>query len=447
MAEKPQRVLGCYIAANASTRPYWVLDSREHNSNGVTIEKYTLTSQQWPPAHLSQHSTQWQHNLTIYRPDTLQTDKALLFINGGTRNASANLSNSAAAPINFLRIALATHSVVADLQDNPNQYLTFDDDTPRKEDSITAYTWARYLEDSYHHVFWPLQLPMTLSAIKAMDAVQAIVAQQTNFHIQHFVISGASKRGWATWLTAIADDRVEAIVPVVIDILNMNTNLPHIYASYDNHWPPAFYDYIHANITDKMDTPAFHQLRKIIDPIAYQDCYDCNAYRIRLGIPKYIISASGDDFFVPDSINMYWDKLSGEKILRVVPNQSHYISNQVVEDALLAYYHTLIQHTPRPRLYWKSANGIPYSVITDTTPVSAKLWEAENPNARDFRLAAHVTYQSHELSGNCTNGQCSFPVNITPPTHGWKASFVELTFHLASGEEFVRTTPVYISHG
>lgn len=39
--------------------------------------------------------------------------------------------------------------------------------------------------------------------------------------IDDFVVAGASKRGWTTWLNSIIDEKVRAAVPIVIDILNV----------------------------------------------------------------------------------------------------------------------------------------------------------------------------------------------------------------------------------
>ena len=43
---------------------------------------------------------------------------------------------------------------------------------------------------------WPARMPMTKSAVAAMDVIQDIFNES---QVQEFVITGASKRGWATW--------------------------------------------------------------------------------------------------------------------------------------------------------------------------------------------------------------------------------------------------------
>ena len=65
---------------------------------------------------------------------------------------------------------------------------------------------------------------------------------------------------------------------------------------------------------DWMGTPEFRALMKIEEPYEYRD---------RLTLPKFIVNAAGDQFFLPDSSQFYFDDLRGEKHLRYVPNTGH----------------------------------------------------------------------------------------------------------------------------
>ena len=40
-------------------------------------------------------------------------------------------------------------------------------------------------------------------------------------------------------------------------------------------------------------------------------------------MPKYIITTSSDEFFIPDDSHYYFNDLPGEKYLRVLPNAEH----------------------------------------------------------------------------------------------------------------------------
>ncbi len=446
LAKNPHQVLRCYIAQPEHIPNPWALNNKQTDANNkVLIETYTLSSLRWQKTTANSNDQLWQHTLVIYRPLQIKTDRALLFVNGGTRNMNADGKNPPPAQLDFARIATTTQSIVADLHDIPNQYLTFSDNIPRKEDGIVAYTWNQYLSAPDRNMYWSVHLPMTKAVVKAMDAVQQIAAQNYHTKIKSFVVSGASKRGWVTWLAALADSRIQAIVPIVIDILNSKANIDHIYASYNDHFPPAFGDYVAANIPEQLNTPAFTQLMNIEDPIAYLNCKQCAVYKNRLTLPKYIISASGDDFFVPDSLNLYLNKLPGETRVRVVPNQPHYIDMKIVEDALLTYYRSIIDAQSRPLLSWRTnRQGALIQASTDAIPTTVKLWQATNSNARDFRLAAKITYTANELTGKCTAHQCVYPIKADAPTQGWKAHFVEFTFMQPNGEELILTTPAYV---
>ena len=61
--------------------------------------------------------------------------------------------------------------MVAELRMMPNQPVMFKDDPsrkPRSEDDFIAYTWDKFLRTGDEK--WPARLPMTKSAVRAMDA-------------------------------------------------------------------------------------------------------------------------------------------------------------------------------------------------------------------------------------------------------------------------------------
>ena len=84
---------------------------------------------------------------------------------------------------------------------------------------------------------------MTKAAVKAMDTVEDFVKhsdEMSHSTIVKWGVSGASKRGWTTWLTAaVATDRVLLAAPVVYDELNFTHNLHHHYQAYGG-WTWAF---------------------------------------------------------------------------------------------------------------------------------------------------------------------------------------------------------------
>jgi PhoPQ-activated pathogenicity-related protein len=162
----------------------------------ITQSTYTayvidMTSQSWrSPGEVDR--TLWQHWLTIVVPKTVSHDTALLYITGGNNGGSAPSS----APSEVVFIATNTQSVAAQLRMVPNQPLTFPDGGgPRYEDEIIAYTFDKYL--ATNDANWPLLLPMAKSAVRAMDAIQDYLADPRvgSIEINHFAVTGASKRG------------------------------------------------------------------------------------------------------------------------------------------------------------------------------------------------------------------------------------------------------------
>ena len=150
-----------------------------------------------------------------------------------------------------------------------------------------------------------------------MDTVTAIMARPEwgERHIERYVVSGVSKRGWTTWLAAAMDERVVGIAPIVFDVLNMGASIRHHFAAY-GHFSQAVADSTLHGILPRLGEAKVKELLRIADP--YQ-------YRHRVTVPKLILNATGDEFFLPDSSQFYLDELRGENYLRYVPNAAHRI--------------------------------------------------------------------------------------------------------------------------
>jgi PhoPQ-activated pathogenicity-related protein len=330
-------------------------------------------------------------------------------------------------------IALGANTVVAELRMVPNQPLIFPDGGgPRYEDAIIAYSFNKCLETNDPN--WPALFPMAKSAVRAMDTIQKHISSATagNLKIDQFVVSGASKRGWTTWLTAAVDHRVIAIAPVVIDVLNMAEQMKHHYSAY-GFYSPSIHDYVQYKIFDRLNTPAGQQLRTFVDPYEY---------RSRYTMPKYGINSSGDQFFLPDSAQFYFKDMLGEKYLRYVPNTDHGLGGSDAPLSLLAFYKSILAGSQRPKFSWSVAEDGAITVQTTTAPTAVNLWQATNPNARDFRLETiGPVWKSSPLEKQPDG---TYVAKVTKPEKGWTAYFIELTFDSGGPIPYKFTTEVRV---
>lgn len=450
--DNPQHVLPCYVKQSTTSPANWKLMKTEPE-NSLTVYTYELTSQFWPDKTLSKSGKVWQHTLILHVPKQIKNNQAFLYINSGI-NSKNDFKMS---PKGLSDLAKKYGSVVVDLHDVPNQYLTFDDGVPRKEDGIVAYTWNKYMENPSTNAYWPVQLPMVKSVVEAMNAVQAIATIQKYSKVpEQFVLSGASKRGWATWLTSLVDKRVHAIIPIVIDIFNIENNIAHIHNSLGK-WPFAFHDYAEQGRIKNLHSKEFRQLAKIIDPISYRKYPE---YKSRLAIPKLIINASSDDFFVPDSLLQYVDQLSGNNTIKILPNQNHNVNFTNVDNPISEYFGLLLEKKTLPQLTWNENKNSQYiEVTTDFIPSGEVThWQAKNKNVRDFRLRhfsvdkqgkikanpTGIQYQASTIKGNCNKQRCTFRLLKAEKGKAYQAQFLEFPYRNGA-HAFTTTSPVFIT--
>jgi PhoPQ-activated pathogenicity-related protein len=399
-----------YVAAPDTNYAYRLVNT--YKGNRQTTYILEMTSQAWLTTNEVDRPL-WKHWVNIVKPDEVTTTNALLFISGGANGGAPPRS---ADPM-LTQIAVSTKSVIAELKMVPNQPLVFAGETEgRKEDSLIAYTWDKFLRT--HDPKWPARLPMTKAAVRAMDTVTAFCAspEAGNVQVSGFVVAGASKRGWTTWTTAAVDKRVVAIVPIVIDILNVPLSMQHHYAAY-GFWAPAVGNYTAFHTMDWMGTPEDAALQKIEDPYSY---------RQRFTMPKLLINASGDQFFLPDSAQFYFADLPGVKYLRYEPNADHGLKGSDAYQCLMTFYMAMLNRFHLPEFSWTLEGDDAIRVTAKDKPNSATLWQATNPDARDFRLETFGPKWQHSTLD--IEGKADFVAQVQKPAKGWKAFFVELAF-------------------
>ncbi len=425
MVENPT-ALDRYVHAVDDTYSYHV--EAMHKGEGVTLHLINLTSQTWRSKD-EVDRTVWQHWLGIYIPEKVSFDTALLYIGGGANGGEAPEKMSK----EFAGIAVQTQSVVIELGMIPNQPLTFaGENAGRKEDSLIAYTWDKFLKTGDEN--WLARLPMTKSVVRAMDTVQEYCAKAEggSHSINAFVVAGGSKRGWTTWTTAAVDKRVVGIVPIVIDMLNVKPSFIHHWEAY-GFWAPAVGDYDAMGLMDWMGTPEYDKLLELVEPYSYIK---------RFTMPKLVMNSAGDQFFLPDSSQFYWDDLVGDKYLRYVPNTDHGLGDSDALYSLMAFYAGIISGTPQPEYSWTFGANNTLTVKSPSNPVAVKLWTATNPETRDFRLEAVGPIWKEQALKSKREGV--YEVDLSAPEKGWTAHLVELTFEGPGGTPLKFTTPVKV---
>jgi len=393
----------------------WELAETYEPRAGARAFTLDMTSQTWRgPGEVSH--PQWTHMLQVIVPEDADGGTALLVIGGGSRREEPPRHVEEAV----FQIALAAGTPVVYLANVPNQPMEIRGDGERRyEDDLLAETIMAYAETD--DPTWVIHLAMAKSAVAAMTATEQFLSSREDLpDVEEFVIAGASKRGWTTWLAAAVDDRVRAIVPIVIDVLNLQATMRHHYGAY-GFWAPAIHDYADRGITTWFGSPKSKRLRRILDPYLFRD---------RFNMPKLLLNAAGDQFFLPDTTRYYFDDLPGPTYLNIVPNASHGMVES--PDAIMsavAFYRAIVDGAELPELSWQAGDEPGTLIVeSDPSPMSATLWQAHNPEARDFRVAEiGAAWESTRLGADDTG---RYEISVDVPEQGFRAFFVRVRYPL-----------------
>lgn len=367
----------------------------------------------------------WWHWLTMVVPDELQETESLMMIGGGWRGDTIPI------PANKVLIdaAVATGSVISHIHNIPFQPLNYKEDTVDGvfEDDLIAFGWLKFLEGGASEELqpWLARFPMTRAVVRAMDVVQEVCASKHQA-VEEFFVAGASKRGWTTWAVAAVDDRVMGMAPVVIDLLNVVPSFQHHWRCYGE-WAPAIDPYKNQGIMNWINTDEFLAMLKLVEPYQFLE---------KFTMPKLLINATCDEFFVTDSWKFYWDDLQGDSYLQYVPNVGHGLNGSYLPDNLVSFYHSTITDTRIPDFEWDVDGNTIHAKVDPGVDYQIRLWEAVNPEGRDFKsyVLGEEAWKMEEIELK-ESGEYTIP--ISSPERGYKGALVEVIFH--SDSEFPLT--------
>lgn len=416
----PENALNNYINNNDNTYAWEIIDS--YPVEKTQAYSLLMVSQKW-------QGILWKHELIVFVPDTIHNNDALLFITGGSIKDNfpkfTDKDDSTSKLIGA--IADKNKAVTAILRQTPNQPLYND----LYEDALIAYTLNELKNND--DLSWPLLFPMTKSAIRAMDVIQDFANDKLKMPIDKFLISGASKRGWTTWLSAATEDsRIMAIAPMVIDMLNMPVSLNYQHEVYGD-YSDEIQDYVNLEIPQAINSEFGSAIVQMIDPYSYRD---------RLTMPKMIFMGTNDPYWTLDAVKHYIKDIPGHNLLHYVANAGHGLGDKEQAFAALnSFFHMSLTKEPLPVCKWNLSvkiKNIELSVSVDKSNlVGAKLWIAKS-QTRDFRKSE---WKYTDIN---TKSKSKVLAKLKLPDKGYQAFYIDLIYKDSNNSEYSISSRTFV---
>lgn len=416
----PETALERYLDNGDNTFKWEIKES--YPVGETTAYDLLLTSQKWRE-HI------WTHQLTVLVPTAINYDGALLFITGGSSKGDMPnwKSKDDKSTKNFAAMAEKNKALVAIVRQTPKQPL-YDD---LVEDQLISFTLHNFKKDKDYS--WPLLFPMVKSAVKAMDAVQEFSKEKLNKDITRFTVSGASKRGWTTWLTGSQDKRVEAIAPMVIDVLNMPVSLDYQVEAWKE-YSIQIEDYTKLEIPQTVNSPEGNAITQMIDPYSYRE---------KLTMPKLILIGTNDEYWPVDAIKNYINDIPGENYIHYVPNAGHGLGGgEQATRAISAFWEKTLEKKPYNDLTYKISSDKKSATLTVKTTshelLNVYVWSADSED-RDFRDEKFVSIKIPSES----NKEIEYKIQF--PKKGYKAFYIDIEYSDPNGGKYTKSTRMYVA--
>jgi PhoPQ-activated pathogenicity-related protein len=369
---------------------------------GVRWRTCRLVSQKW-------RGVEWTHELSVCQPAAAaDASTMLLWISGGRAGHVRDLGAKPTDTLKTLAVAANAAGLPAAVVRQVPYQPMFDG---LVEDDLIAHTFVEYTRTG--DASWPLLLPMVKSAVEAMTAAASIARDDWQVDVDGFVVTGASKRGWTTWLTAAIDERVRGAMPMVIDMLSLEQQIELQRRSFGR-MSEALSPYTKRGVENILQTPRGRELVEIVDPYSYRE---------RIVQPKLISLGTNVPYWSLESLGVYLDGLSGPRWVSYAPNAGHGLPQPRVGGLAVALGRHVAGDQALPALDWAftpTAGGAECTVRSDQEPAEVLLWQAA-ADSRDFRKARWTSVPLHAADG-------AWRAEIPRPASGFNAALVECRY-------------------
>ena len=412
-----------YLQSDDASFSFQVVDSTREAD--VRAYRLRVTSQTW-------RGIPWYHEMVVCVPLKVRHREALIHLTGGSEDEqTGQLSYHSWDDPTIRLLGLFAHNVqavTAVIWQIPRQPLF----GGMREDVLVSYTYHQFLLQKDYS--WPLLLPMTKAALRALDVTTHIAASRGGARVDRFLVNGVSKRGWTTWMSAAAaDPRIVAIAPMVIDILNMPVNVPyqrHMFGKYSE----EIMDYVRLGITEEVSTEGGGELVDIVDPYSYRHLFH---------LPKMLIMGTNDEFWTVDAVKNYIDSIPGPTLMTYVPNAGHSLGDRkAAASSLEAFFYQTIHGGRYPTLRTTARRAGSDAIISVRVGkgriLKAEIWYAES-DSLDFR-----PHRFHAVDVTAAARGRSFEVSTPMPPSGYKAFLLMLYYkHPVERSPYTITSRMY----
>ncbi len=349
----------------------------EQRSGGVLINVTVLSfhSIDWM-------GNKWYHRGVIFQPVGAASEYAAIVFGGMGEKPESFLEEFGLKAAAEARIPVF---VVTDVPFMPQFGIN-------DEEELLAFSLEKYFETG--DIKWPLPYPMAAAYMRAATLLNNLLSS----HPTKFILSGGSKRGWASCIAAAADPRIVAIAPrsfAGFDLKAlMNTHL-EVYGELRG----VLESLSKSGLTEKIDTPLWDDFAKYYDPITVMKRKDL----------KVMLLLGSNDVLNPLGIERtYQEAYSGNLYIAYVPSATHTSLHSSIEAEIAwrMFLKNIVLETPIPNVIsidmFSSNENIDFSVKVNDNGAAIdriELWYAYS-DTKDF---TQVSWNSLMMTENGQN--------------------------------------------